>query len=548
MEDAPVEDMLELDFRSAISRVFEEIVETRRTVAGVFISPETSLQCSAVLACVRLYAETIGSLPFHVYRRLPNNKGKVIAEDHALYNVLAYDPNGWQTSYEFRELMQAWMLLWGNAYAYIVPGRRGSVTELHPLHPAHMVCKRLPGKGKLRTGGKLRYEYTFPGDSTPTIYNQDEIFHLRWLSSDGVTGYVPTTLSRDAIALARATELESSAYFGNGARPGTVIETDQPLKPETAQRLRQAWEDMHRGPERGSRTAVLPHGAHIKELSRNNQTSQLVETRRYQVEEITRAYRVPPYMVGDVSKASYNSFEQQGLDFLTFSLTPHLRRWEGACRRDLVTDDETFFVGFDTSALIAADHAAMGAFCREMQNIGVYSVNDVRSKIGDNPIGEEGDKRFVQVNMQLLEAFTPLTPNGQAPEPAPPAAAPDAPTPPETQPQEPAKEPATSGRDANQVLFKSTLRRLSAIESDGILERRNKPAKLAAFFDEHRSRIVNELSDAAEATGQHIETFADEWIKRSKDLLLECHRSGTKYEVALEGWCQKHLETDAPAT
>jgi hypothetical protein len=292
----------------------------------------------------------------------------------------------------------------------------------------------------------------------------------------------------------------------------------------------------------------MPHGAHVKELTRNNQTDMLVETRRYQVEEITRAYRVPPYMVGDVSKASYNSFEQQGLDFLTFSLTPHLRRWEGACRRDLVTDDETFFVGFDTSALIAADHAAMGAFCREMQNIGVYSINDVRSKIGDNPIGEEGDKRFVQVNMQLLEAFTPHTPNGQAPEPAAPAAAPDAPAPQKTAPDAPPEPPAAGKRDANEVLFKSTLRRLAAIESDGILERRNKPVKMAAFFDEHRSRIVNELRDAAEATGQHIESFADNWIERSKDLLLECHRSGTKYEVALEGWCDKHLATDAAAT
>lgn len=522
-----MEDIVEL--RSSLSRVFEELQDNTKTAAGVSVSPESALRCSAVLSCVRVLAESVATLPFNVYRRLPGG-GKEIAEGLPLQEILSYQPNGWMTSFEFRELMQSWLLLWGNAYAEIRSGRRGAVTELIPLHPSRMEIKRLES-------GKLLYEYRDPNKATPDKYTQDKIFHLRWLSRDGVTGYVPTTLARDAIGLARAAELHSSSFFGQGARPGIVIETDEPHKPETLQRLRQSWEDVHRGPERYGRTAVLPHGMHVKTIGGdNNRDSALIETRRMAVEEVARGYRVPAHLIGDLSNVRHSTVEQSAIDFVTFSLMPHLKRWEMACRRDLVVDDQQYFCQFDVTALMAGDYAARSAFLREMFNMAALDVDELRAEIGLNPLPNgAGKKRFVQVNMQLLDAFTVQTPTGQPPDQSVPPVL--------QQPEEPAPEPAPEP-DARelagaQVVFRSTLRRLAAIEAAGILERRNRPKKLEEWLAAHAERMRNELRDAAQATGRDIDAFVLSWTEATKDALLDCHRSGKPYEEALKSWTER---------
>jgi HK97 family phage portal protein len=523
-----IDDIVEV--RSGISRVFEEIAESSRTVSGIHVSPETALQCSAVLACVRVVSESVASLPFSLYRRLTAG-GKEIADGMPLHKILSEQPNSWMTSFEFRELMQSWCMLWGAAYAEVRPGRLGSVTELWPLHPSRMKVERIKN-------GRLRFLYQEPDKATPTIYSQDQIFRIPWMTQDGVNCYVPTTISREAIALARATELHSSAYFGNGARPGIVLESDQPLKPETAQRLRQSWDDIHGGgPKNGNKTAVLPHGIKIKELSGSNESSQLIETRRYQVEDIARAYRVPVYMIGDLTKSSYSSVEQQGLDFVTFTLVPWLRRWESAVRRDLVADDDNYFAEFDVRGLLRGDNAGRAQYFRELWNLGVLSINEIRAAEGMNPI-EHGDKRFVQVNMALLESFVV-----QPPEPPP---AEEAPAPAEEAPvqdEEPMIEEEPAARSAAGVLFKQTLRKLAAVEADGIRERRTKPAKLAAWLEAHEKRMRTELCDVAQATGLQIDEFAASWMNETRDLLLECHRSGRPYEEVLETWTDRVEKT-----
>ena len=543
--DEEVSDLIEL--RGNMARIFEEISNTRRTASGVTVSPETALECTAVLACVRVLSESIASLPFNVYRRLPGG-GKEIAEEQHLHEVLCYQPNSWMTGFEFRELMQSWLLLWGNAYAHIKGGRQGGVTELIPLHPSRMEVKRL-------SNGKLRYYYTEA--TTPiqpkieiTEYRQDEIFHLRWLSSDGVTGFTPTTLSRDAIGLARATELHSGAFFGNNGQPGTYIETDQPHKPEVLARFKDQWNSAHQGPMNAFKTVVMPFGFHRKQIEQRNDTSMLIETRRYQCEEVSRAYRVPGHLIGDLSNVRFSTVEQSAIDFVTFSLIPWCRRWEMACRRDLVVDDKQYFCQFDTNALMVGDYAARSQFLREMANLGALDIDEIRSQIGYNPLPDgQGKKRFVQVNMQLLEAFTPDNPTGQKQTetaPTPPAGVADAPEPAAS--EAPAAAEDTRQLVGAEVLFKTNLRRLAAVEADGVLERRSKPEKITTWFDQTSQRMREELREAAEATGRDIDKFVGDWVNRSRDLLLECHRSGQKYETVTEGWCDKHLTTDAAST
>jgi len=541
-QEIPLGDVLELRSQS-LSRVFEEIIAERKTTAGVSVSPETALESGAVLACVRVLAESLASLPFNYCRRLPGG-GNEIADDKWLHEVLHFQPNSWMTSFEFRELMQSWLLLWGNAYSLIRGSvEHGAVSELIPLHPSRMEVKRL-------SNGKLRYYYRSPSTLTdpnpePEEYRQDEIFHLRWLSSDGVTGFVPTSLSRDAIALARATELHSSAFFGNGAKTGTYIETDQPHKPEALRKFREQWDDAHRGPFNAYKTVVMPFGFKKKDDPVRNDTAQLIETRRYQLEEIARIYRVPPHLIGDLTNVRHSTVEQSAIDFMTFSLIPWCRRWEMACRRDLVVDDKNYFVKFDTNALMAGDYEARSKFLREMANMGVLDIDEVRAQIGYNPLPDnEGKKRFIQVNMQLLGAFTPENPT---------AASEPAATAPQSGDQQDTG--STDGQEATgqeigqptesraaEALFRTTLRRLAAIEADGVIERRSKPEKITLWFGQIEEKMRIELRDAAEAAGRELDPFVSAWVSRSKDLLLECHRSGKQYEEVTGDWFDRHFD------
>ena len=230
---------------------------------------------------------------------------------------------------------------------------------------------------------------------------------------------------------------------------------------------------------------------------------------------------------------------------MTFSLMPHLRRWQGCFRRDLIVDDRNYFVEFDVNALMAGDYAARSQFLREMFHMGCLSVDEVRAAIGYNPLPDEnGNKRFIQVNMQLLDAFSAENPTASLNSPEVQAAADSNPAQTgqdagqEAAPTAP-NDAAQQQRDAAEVVWKSTLRRLAAIEADGILERRNKPAKLTAWFVAHEQRMRTELLDAAQATGRDIDEFVAAWGEKSRDLLLECHRSGKPYEEVTETWTDR---------
>jgi HK97 family phage portal protein len=362
-----------------------------RNPSGVRIDPETALRSTVVLACVRVLSSSVAGLPLHLYRRLPNG-GKEIAREVPLYRILHERPNGWQTSYEWREQIMLHLLTHGQAFVEITGAGVG--TQLIVLHPSRMQVERVEN-------GRLRYRYR-EENGRETIYSQDAIMHLRWMSDDGVNGMVPVELARDAIGLARACEIHGASFFGNGARPGVVLSTDSTISAEAAEALRNGWERMHRGSERSHRTAVLQGGLKPIELGGGNmQESQFLETRRFAVEEICRIYGVPPHLVGDLTRSSFSNIEQQSLDFVTNGLMPWLRRIELAIGRDLITDD-TLFAEFDTRGSLRADAAGRGAYYNTLWNLGVLSVNEIRALENLNPV-DGGDVRFVQLNMTTLD-------------------------------------------------------------------------------------------------------------------------------------------------
>ena len=378
-----------------------------RTASGVRVNADTSMACSAYTACIRVISDSVSSLPLHLYERLPNG-GKRKASEHPIYRLLHQQPNPWQTAQEFRDWMTGLYLHYGASYAEIRAGARGPVSELWPLHSSRMEVERLEN-------GRLRYIYREP-DGRVTTYRQEQIFALRFTTDDGVHPIPTYRLFANAIGLAQALEAHGATYFGNGARPGIVLESENPVPVEAAERLREAWERMHRGADRAHRTAVLPAGVKAHELSQSNEAAQFLETRQYQVIEICRAFRVPPHMIQDLTRSTYSNIEVQGTEFVQHCLLPHLKRWEAAIARDLIEDDDTYFAEHNVTGLLRGDHASRSAYYVSAIQNGWMSINEVRELENLNPLGPEGDKHFIQLNMTTLDQAGEPQP---APEPAP---------------------------------------------------------------------------------------------------------------------------------
>ena len=365
----------------------------RGASAGVRVTSDNALQTSTVvLACVRVLAETVASLPLHLYELLDNG-GRARCPGW-LDHLLSVEPNSWQTSFEWRETSMIHLGLYGACYSEIVPGPAGAVSELIPLHPSRMKAERIEN-------GRLRFTYTEP-NGAKTIYSQDQIFRVTWFSSDGINPSIPIELGKEAIGLARACELHGARYFGNGARPGVVLETDGNMAPEAAERLRENWERLHRGADKSSKTAVLTGGLKAHELGSTNTDSQFLEARRFQTEEICRLYRVPGHMIHDLSRATYSNIEQQSIDFLQYSILPWLRRFEKAIARDLIAQPVGYFAAFDTSHLLRGDAAARSAYYSSGLDRGIFSINEVRSMENLNPI-HGGDVHYFPLNMTTVE-------------------------------------------------------------------------------------------------------------------------------------------------
>ena len=365
-----------------------------RTPSGIRVTADNSMACSAYTACIRVISDAVSSLPLHLYERMANG-GKRRVPENPLYRLLHQQPNPWQTAQEFRDWMTGLYLHYGASYAEIRPGARGAVSELWPLHSSRMEPERLEN-------GRIRYKYREPSGKI-TYYTQEQIFALRFTTEDGITPVPTYRLFQNAIGLAQALESHGSTYFGNGARPGIVLESDNPIPVEAAERLREQWERMHRGSDRAFRTAVLPNGVKAHELSGSNEAAQFLETRQYQVIEICRAFRVPPHMIQDLTRSTYSNIEVQGTEFVQHCLLPHLKRWEAAISRDLIEDDERYFAEHSVSGLLRGDHSSRSAYYVSALTHGWMTVNEVRELENLNPIGPEGDVHFVPMNMQTLE-------------------------------------------------------------------------------------------------------------------------------------------------
>jgi HK97 family phage portal protein len=353
-----------------------------RSSAGVRINSENAHTVSAVFACTRIRAETVASLPLHVYERTPGG-GKRIARELPLYRQLHTQPNGWQTSFEWREQAVMHLDLWGDAFSELKAGK------IEPLHPSRMKNERVEN-------GSLRYKYReATGQERPIA--QDLILHIRGPSDDGVNGIKIVEECKAAIALARACELHGERFFAAGARPGFVLSTDGQLNAEAREALRSQWDRRHGGVGNAHNTAVLTGGLKPYDIPQTTNTeAQFLELRLYQLREIARLFRVPGYLLG-----LEQGTPQAEIEFVTHGIIPLLRRIETAMMRDLLGGDDRYLIEFDVRGLLRGDAASRASYNRAMWDIGVVSTNDIRASENMDPV-EGGEIRYRPLNMGTL--------------------------------------------------------------------------------------------------------------------------------------------------
>jgi len=364
--------------------------------SGVQVDELRALQTSAVYACVKILAETVASLPLHLFKKGKGGKSEM-AEQHPLFSCLYEMPNDEMTSFEFREMMMTSLLLWGNAYARKIR-KNGHVTELWYLKPQLMTVERDTQTGRIK--------YTYSDDITNQTYEYkpEQIFHIKGLSLDGVTGLSPISQAREAVGLSLATEEYGAKFFGNGARPGGVLEHPGILK--DPEKLRESWNKVYQGTRNSHKVAVLEEGMKYHTIGIAPEDSQFLETRKYQVNEICRIFRVPPHLVGDLERATFSNIEHQSIEFVQHTIRPWLVRWEQAISRSLLDEKERllYFSRFNVDGLMRGDYKSrMEGYAIGRQN-GWLSANDIRHLEDLPPIPKEqgGDAYLVNGNMTAV--------------------------------------------------------------------------------------------------------------------------------------------------
>lgn len=369
------------------------------TSAGKIVDERTSLTQTAVYACVRILSESIGSIPLHVYS-YKEDGGKEKDRNHPLYRLLHDEPNKEMTSFIFRETMMCHLLLWGNAYAQIVRNGRNQVIALYPLQPSKVEVNR-------NSAGELEYIYQKDRDeygrSEKIRLRKEEVLHIPGLGFDGLVGYSPIAMAKNAIGMALATEEYGATFFSNGANPGGILEHPGIVK--DPDKLRESWQTQF-SKSNANKIAVLEEGMKFTPMSIPPDQAQFLETRKFQINEIARIFRIPPHMIGDLEKSSFSNIEQQSLEFVKYTLDPWVVRWEQALQKTLLLEKEKdkYLIKFNLDGLLRGDYQSrMNGYAIGRQN-GWMSANDIRELENLNKISKEegGDLYLVNGNMLPL--------------------------------------------------------------------------------------------------------------------------------------------------
>ena len=369
------------------------------STSGKNVNERTAMQMTAVYSCVRILAEAVAGLLLHLYK-YRDDGGKEKCIDHPLYRILHDEPNPEMSSFVFRETLMTHLLLWGNAYAQVIRNGKGEVVALYPLMPNRMTVDR-------DENGRLYYQYTRYKDEalqskdSTVILQPSDVLHIPGLGFDGLVGYSPIAMAKNAIGMAIACEEYGAKFFANGAAPGGVLEHPGTIK--DPQRVRESWQSTFGGSGNANKIAVLEEGMKYTPIGISPEQAQFLETRKFQINEIARIFRVPTHMVGDLEKSSFSNIEQQSLEFVKYTLDPWVIRWEQSIMRTLLSPDEKkqYFVKFNLEGLLRGDYQSrMNGYAVARQN-GWMSANDIREleNLDRIPAEDGGDLYLINGNM-----------------------------------------------------------------------------------------------------------------------------------------------------
>jgi HK97 family phage portal protein len=377
----------------------QRIVYVQSTIAGIRVTPDTALQSAVVWACVNIVSKSLAMLPWRVMKQI-DPKTSVIVPG-TIDDLLNKRPNPEMSAFTFRQTMLGNVLTWGDSYAEIERDLAGRPVALWPIEPDRVQVRRWTETNRL---------YYMVTNQTTGISNLDvdNVFHIKGLSFDGVTGYRTVGYAAQSIGLAMAIERFGASFFGNNCQLGGTIESaSSNLSPEAKDEVEASFNERHQGPDRAFKVKYLDAGLQYKPVTVEPEKGQFIEAREHQIEEICRWFGVPPHKVAHLARSTNNNIEHQGIEFVQDGLMPlAVGLQQEADYKLLGVNSRGLFTRIDLRELTRGDMAARQAFYSAMFDRGIFSPNDVLNFEGMNPIPEKegGDKHFVALNMQLLES------------------------------------------------------------------------------------------------------------------------------------------------
>lgn len=367
-----------------------------QTDAGVTITPDTAIALTAVFACIRILAETLAMLPLQFYQK--QERGRRPAPEFYLDQLLSESPNREMTSFEFRETLMGHLGGWGNAFAEIEWNGAGRVQALWPLPPNRVQLYR-------NDKGELIYEVRLTKPDKQGRMKHElkafQVWHLRGLGANGLVGYSPIAIFRQSLGLTKALEKFGSKFFNNGAAPGVVLTHPGTLDAEVHKRLKTSWDESHRGLDESHRVAILEEGMSIVKIGIPPEDAQFLATRKFQLSEIARMYRMQPHKIGDLEHATFSNIEHMAIEHVVDTMLPWLVRWEASSKRSLMLPSERqagFYPKFNANGLLRGDTVSRFQAYAQARQWGWLSANDVRELEDLNPI-EGGDIYMMPLNM-----------------------------------------------------------------------------------------------------------------------------------------------------
>ncbi|MDH2334275.1 phage portal protein [Paenibacillus polymyxa] len=369
-----------------------------KTASGKRVSNGDSIINSNIYTVCSVLGGDIGKLPVQVFRK---RGGKISKDtDHPVSYLLGTRSNPLMSAYTFKELSMVHLATWGNFYANIEWDEMGLPKALWPLNPAQTDVKID------WTSNEIWYITTLPNGVQRKLHMSD-VLHLKLISTTGLKGMSPIAALREKLGSQNAMERFTSSFYENGTSIGGILKTEQKIDKPAKERTREEWNRLHTGLNNAHRIAVLDAGLDYKSIGMPLKDAEFIETQKFGISEVAKLYKIPPHKLGLLDKATFSNIEHQSIEYVKNTLQPHITNWEQEANFKLFTQngarDKGRYARFNVTSELRGDSQSRAAYYKEMIQMGVYSINEVRELEERDNIGEMGDKHLIPLNFTTLD-------------------------------------------------------------------------------------------------------------------------------------------------